>query len=78
MAGSTKIEYKYDYDEEGNDYFYDTTYQGGIKYSMKLGLGMVSKTGITKDNLAGFDAQDTTVIQQNFVSQVIGKGLDVR
>ena len=71
MAGTTKIEYKYDYDEEGNEYFYETSYQGGTKYTMKLGLGMVAKTGITKDNLAGFEAQDTDVINKNFVSQVL-------
>ena len=70
MAGSTKIEYKYESDEEGNEYFYDTSYQGGSKYSMKLGLGMVAKTGITKDNLAGFEAQDTEVINKNFLSQI--------
>lgn len=71
MAGTTKIEYKYDYDEEGNEYFYETSYQGGTKYTMKLGLGMVAKTGITKDNLAGFEAQDTDVINKNFVSQIL-------
>ncbi len=71
MAGTTKIEYKYESDEDGNEYFYETSYQGGTKYTMKLGLGMVSKTGITKDNLAGFEGQDTEVINKYFRSQIL-------
>lgn len=42
----TKIEYWYATDEEGNYYLYDESVEGAVKYSMKLGVGTISKTGI--------------------------------
>lgn len=68
MAGSTKIEYKYVSDEDGNEYIYDTSYAYGTKYSMKLGLGMISKTGLTKDNIADISSGKTDVMNRDFVS----------
>lgn len=68
MAGSTKIEYKYVSDEDGEGVAYDTSYAYGTKYSMKLGLGMISKTGITKDNLADISSGNTEVVNRDFVS----------
>ncbi len=51
MAASTKIEYRYEDVEEGepNIYTVDSIY--GDKYSMKLGIGTISKTGINQDIL---------------------------
>ena len=46
MAACTKIEYWYSTDEEGNYYFSTSDEKIGTKYSMKLGIGSISKTGI--------------------------------
>ena len=66
LAGSTKIEYKYnsDTDEIIDNKVVDSSLK---KISMKLGIGVVSRTGVTKDNLDLFQAQDTETINQNFV-----------
>ena len=50
LAGSTKIEYKYDGD---NDEIIDikVVNDAYTKFSMKLGIGVVARTGVTKDNL---------------------------
>ena len=68
LAGSTKIEYKYDSD---NDELIDikVVNPSYLKFSMKLGIGTVAKTGVTKDNLALFEAQDTATINEYFVSR---------
>ena len=71
MACATKIEYKYEYDEEGNEYFHEVSYAYGTKYSMKLGLGMISKTGVTKENLDRLTANDTETIKNEFKSQTL-------
>ncbi|MBE6960532.1 MAG: right-handed parallel beta-helix repeat-containing protein [Ruminococcaceae bacterium] len=67
MALASKIEYKY---EGGEDslHVYDTSYDGGTKITMKMGLGALSKTGITKENLPAFEAGDTTVINRDLLS----------
>lgn len=49
MLGLTKIEYKWDADAES---WYPIDYADGIKFSMKLGLGAIAKTGLTMDSLA--------------------------
>ena len=67
FVGSTKIEYWYD--QEGEKVS-DATTKVGTKYTMKLGIGSIAKTGITPDNLAAIEAGDTTVINQQFVSTV--------
>ncbi len=64
MAVATKIEYRYDADSEiAND-----VNGSGTKYTMKLGLGTIVKTGVTKENLPLFEANDTDTINQNFLS----------
>ncbi len=68
LAGSTKIEYKYNSD---TDEIIDIKVVNDslTKYSMKLGIGTVARTGVTKDNLALFEAQDTATINEYFVSR---------
>ena len=51
QALCTKIEYKYEVDEEGNYYMHPTSSLVGTKYTMKLGVGTISKTGVTPDAL---------------------------
>ena len=62
MAGATKIEYRYEsglvYDLNGP----------GTKYSMKLGLGSIAKTGLTKQNLPLVEKSDANALKQ-FLSQ---------
>ncbi len=52
MAIASKVEYTVD----------------GNKYSMKLGLGAMAKTGVTPDNLALLNAGDTNTINTQFSS----------
>ena len=68
LAGSTKIEYKYDSE---NDELIDikVVNPSYLKFSMKLGIGAVARTGITKDNLALFEAMDTDTINTYFVAR---------
>ncbi len=56
MAVATKMEYRYDSDNE------EVVTDGGIKYTMKLGLGIVGKTGATKENLSLLEKGDTNTI----------------
>ena len=49
MLGLTKIEYKWDADAET---WYPIDHAEGIKFSMKLGLGAIAKTGLTQQSLA--------------------------
>ncbi len=64
MALASKIEYRYDAELE-------ETYQAddlrGDKYSMKLGLGVLAKTGVTKENLPYFEANQD--IAKNLISE---------
>ncbi len=69
MAAATKIEYRYDTDGDGNPLINNVD-GAGTKYTMKLGLGTIAKTGVTSRNLAKFEANDTKVINEQFVSQV--------
>ena len=62
MAGCTKIEYRY---ESGSVY---TTDGPGTKYTMKLGLGSIAKTGLTKENLPLVEKSDADALKQ-FLSQ---------
>ncbi len=65
MAVATKIEYRYNPDT--------MTIQdingSGTRYSMKLGLGSIAKTGVTPENLPLLDANDTGVIAREFLTQ---------
>ncbi len=66
MALATKIEYRYDADlEQANPLT-----GSGTKYTMKLGLGIIGKTGVTKDNLSKFEANDSDTIQKHFLSEM--------
>ena len=58
IAGSTKIEYKYDAD---NDEVIDIKVVNPTfkKFSMKCGIGVVARTGVTKENI-GLFADATT------------------
>ena len=49
MAASTKIEYRYEDIEDGGYNIYTTDSIYGDKYSMKLGIGTISKIGINQD-----------------------------
>ena len=67
LAGSTKIEYKYNSETEEivdikvvNDSY--------LKFSMKLGIGSVERIGVTKDNLALFEAMDTETINNYYIT----------
>ena len=70
MAGTTKIEYRYDSDDEGNETIYDVSTGLGSKYTMKLGLGLISKTGVTHENLSRLEAGDTATVNNEFKSVV--------
>ena len=63
MALATKIEYKAEDDGDGGYIITDTS-GNGTKYSMKLGIGAIAKTGVTPENLVDF---------QNFNSDLIGQ-----
>lgn len=63
MACATKIEYRY---ESGSVYTLDGP---GTKYTMKLGLGTIAKTGLTKGNLALVEQHDEEALKQ-FLSEV--------
>ncbi len=66
MAVATKIEYRYDADNE-----MAVPLDGsGTKYTMKLGLGIIGKTGVTRENLPLFEANDSDTIQKQFLSEM--------
>ena len=71
LVGSTKFEYRYEQAEDGNNKVYDIAdpaATGFPKYSMKQGLGVIERTGVTSDNLALFEKNDTATIQNYFKS----------
>ena len=61
MAIASKIEYLWNVEKNA----VDTT---GNKYSMKLGLGVIAKTGVTKENLSKLENNDTATVQNDFKS----------
>ncbi len=61
QAIASKVEYYYD--SETGTVTDDSTKQ---KVSMKLGLGSIEKVGVTAENLAKFEANDTDTINQFF------------
>ncbi len=66
MAVATKIEYRYDADNE-----MPVPLDGsGTKYTMKLGLGIIGKTGVNQQNLPLFEANDSDTIQKQFLSEM--------
>ena len=60
MALAGKIEYRYEGEE--------VVASGGTKYSMKMGLGIIAKTGVTPQNLPLLEAGDTDTINKQFSS----------
>ena len=70
MALATKIEYCYDSDTL-KVYEYDGSSVPGIKYTMKLGLGIVAKTGVTPENLALLESNHTETINTQFSSRIL-------
>ena len=68
LAGSTKIEYKYnsDTDELVDNKVVDDSL---MKFSMKLGIGVVSRTGLTPDNILAISKGDSTAIKNFFTSR---------
>ncbi len=65
MASGTKVEYFYDADK--GEATQDET---GTKITMKLGLGAQEKVGVTNDNLALFEANDTDTVTGAFSSKM--------
>ena len=63
MAVATKIEYKAEDDGEGNVIITDTSGLG-TKYTMKLGIGTIAKTGVTHENVADFEKGNSDLIAQ--------------
>jgi hypothetical protein len=65
MASGTKVEYYYD---TINHQVTDDI--GAAKITMKLGLGVQEKKGVTKENLALLEANDTATINADFVTKM--------
>ena len=65
MASGTKVEYFYD-SEKGEA----TKDETGTKVTMKLGLGAQEKAGVTKENLARLEANDTATVTGEFSSNM--------
>ena len=65
MAAGTKVEYWYLGGEA-----YPNSSNGGAKYSMKLGLGSLARTGVTPDNLEALTSGDSDVVKRDFVSEM--------
>ena len=71
LVGSTKFEYRYESAEDGSNKIYDISDPAAIsfpKYSMKQGLGVIERTGVTPDNLPLLEKNDTDTIQKQFLS----------
>ena len=68
LAGSTKIEYKYNPDTEQiiDNKVVDDTLK---KFSMKCGIGSISRTGVTLENIEAMSKNQSEVIKEYFVSR---------
>ena len=60
MALASKIEYRFQGEE--------VVLSGGTKYTMKMGLGVIAKTGVTMENLPLLEAGNTDAINKQFSS----------
>ena len=74
MASVTKVEY---YTNPDGTVALDTIKQGSsaapdgsLKVTMKLGIGAQEKVGVTKDNLAKLEANDTATVNNEFSSKM--------
>ena len=65
MALASKVEYWY----LGGTAYPNSSY-GGVKYSMKLGLGSLARTGVTPDNLENLTAGDSDTVKRDFLSEM--------
>ena len=72
LAGSTKIEYKYnsDTDEVIDIKVVDSSL---MKFSMKMGIGVVSRTGVTQENLRLIEGKGDPEKGEMTSSQAIGE-----
>ena len=72
LVGSTKFEYRYESGEDGESKVYNDhtklEYAGFPKYTMKQGIGVVERTGATKENLGRLDDRDLDTINNEFLS----------
>ena len=72
LVGTTKFEYRYESSEDGNGIVHndhtDMAYTTMPKYTMKLGLGVIERTGVNADNIDLFQKNDTATIQTQFKS----------
>lgn len=66
MALASKIEYRFDQDLQQ---VFDLK-GSGTKYTMKLGLGAIAKTGVTPENLPLLESGDTDAINTQFLSRM--------
>lgn len=64
QAIASKVEYYVN--EETNE-----VSDAGKRISMKLGLGVIAKSGVTADNLAKFNASDTETVQNVFKTETL-------
>ncbi len=71
LAGSTKIEYKYREGDEGEGEIVDNKVVDSSlkKFSMKLGIGSITRTGVTLDNIAAMSKNHSATIKEFFVSR---------
>ena len=61
FAGSTKIEYRYNSETEEVYNIDDPVEMAPTKYSMKLGIGAIARTGITPENIALIESSDSDI-----------------
>ena len=70
LVGATKFEYRYESTEDGDGIVYNDhtriEYAAFPKYTMKLGLGVIERTGVNQGNLDLFQKNDTATIQNYF------------
>ena len=65
MAAVTKNEYRYD---KATDTYYPTSSSLGQKYSMRLGITSIEKTGVTPANLPLLEVNDSNTVTNEFSS----------
>ena len=73
LVGSTKFEYRYESNDDGKGIVHNNhtelSFASFPKYTMKLGIGVIERTGVNTDNLDLFQKNDTNTIQNYFKSE---------
>ena len=73
LVGSTKFEYRYESSEDGEGIVHNNhtelSFATFPKYTMKLGLGVIERTGVNAENLEMFQKNDTATIQTQLKSE---------